>query len=352
MKVLSGGFQGISRCAAHLRAGGILAIPTETVYGLAAIATQPEAVSQVFAAKERPSFDPLIVHIPQGWGFLKKLDALELTQSEILSDRAKAQAEKLMKSFWPGPLTLVLPKGPRIPDLVTSGLTTVGIRMPRHALAQDLLRTLQEPLAAPSANRFGKISPTTSSAVIHELGDVVPYVLEGGPCEVGLESTIVHLSPDAKATLLRPGGTPREKIEAVLGDVLHQPEKKSRSTAELAPGMLASHYAPRKPLRLFTREQLPNPTLSGAGADAGFLWLTPPPPWHLFPQDRSIVLSPTGSLDEVARHLFSGLRALDDHPAIRSLWAEQPLSNEGMAPAIRDRLMRASAPQSVEPPEG
>jgi len=351
MKVLSGGFQGIGRCISHLRAGGILAIPTETVYGLAAIATLPEAVSKVFAAKERPSFDPLIVHIPQGWGFLKKLDSLGLTESEILSDRAKSQAEKLMKAFWPGPLTLVLPKGVCIPDLVTSGLTTVGIRMPRHALAQDLLRTLQEPLAAPSANRFGKISPTTSSAVIQELGDVVPYVLEGGPCEVGLESTIVHLSPDATATLLRPGGIPREKIEAILGDVLHPPQKKSRSTAELAPGMLASHYAPRKPLQLFTREQLP-PAATQNGAEAGFLWLSPPPASHVFLQDRSIVLSPTGSLDEAARHLFSGLRALDDHPTLQSLWAEKPLSGEGMAPAIRDRLMRASAPQGVEPPQG
>ena len=345
MKVLSGGFQGISRCIAHLRSGGILAIPTETVYGLAAIATQPEAVSKVFAAKERPSFDPLIVHIPQGWGFLKKLDDLGITDSSILGTEARTLAEKLMRRFWPGPLTLVLPRGPKIPDLVTSGLTTVGVRMPRHTLAQDLLKHLQEPLAAPSANRFGRISPTTSSAVIAELGDRVPLVLEGGPCEVGLESTIVHIAPDGSASLLRPGGLAREQIEAVLGAPLVAPLQKQASTAELAPGMLASHYAPRKRLVLFKREDLDASGL--AVATRGVMWLSPPPDVRM----PGTVLSATGSLEEMARVLFATLRRLDDDPAISEIWAETPSSDQGLAAAIHDRLKRASAPKTLEPGE-
>jgi L-threonylcarbamoyladenylate synthase len=347
MKVLSGGFQGISRCIAHLRSGGILAIPTETVYGLAAIATNPEAVSKVFAAKERPSFDPLIVHIPQGWGFLKKLDELGITDSSLLGPEAFGLAEKLMRRFWPGPLTLVLPRGAKIPDLVTSGLTTVGIRMPRHTLAQDLLKHLQEPLAAPSANRFGRISPTSSSAVMAELGERVPYVLEGGPCEVGLESTIVHLAPDGGATLLRPGGLSRERIEAELGKALLSPEPKAASTAELAPGMLASHYAPRKKLVLFFRGSIEAAELTPASAVAsrGVMWLSPPPDSRM----PGVVLSPSGSLEEMARLLFATLRSLDENPAYSEIWAEAPTSDQGLGAAIQDRLKRASAPKALEP---
>ncbi len=346
MKVLSGGFQGISRCMAHLRSGGILAIPTETVYGLAAIATQPEAVSKIFAAKERPSFDPLIVHIPQGWGFLKKLDELGITDSSVLGLEARTSAEKLMRRFWPGPLTLVLPRGAKIPDLVTSGLSTVGIRMPRHTLAQDLLKHLQEPLAAPSANRFGRISPTSSSAVIAELGDRVPIVLEGGPCEVGLESTIVHIAPDGSARLLRPGGLAREKIEAELGRALLAPEARQLSTAELAPGMLASHYAPRKRLVLFSRHTLDPSHL--AVASRGVMWLSPPPDSRM----PGVVLSESGSLEEMARVLFATLRKLDNEPAISEIWAEAPSSDQGLGAAIHDRLRRASAPKALEPSQG
>ncbi len=342
MRVLSGGFQGISRCAAQLRAGELVAIPTETVYGLAAVAFDSAAVAKVFAAKERPSFDPLIVHIPQGWGFLKKLDELKITDSSLLSEQARDSAEKLMKRFWPGPLTLVLPRGNKIPDLVTSGLTTVAVRMPRHTLAQDLLKALQLPLAAPSANRFGHISPTTSTAVMRELGDRVPYVLEGGPCEVGLESTIVHIAPDASATLLRPGGLPREEIESILGRALLLPQGGQKSTAELAPGMLASHYAPRKPLTLFDRSSLPE----FSGRD-GILWLTPPV--EVYPAPVQHMLSDSGDPREMARNLFSTLRLMDEDAGISRLYAERPSQTDGLWAAIADRLKRASAPKTLEP---
>lgn len=346
MKILSGGFQGISRCAAHLRQGGILAIPTETVYGLAGVATDPAAVSAIFAAKERPSFDPLIVHVPRGWGSLAKLDELGLTESRILSDQGRNVAEKLMRKFWPGPLTLVLPRGSAIPDLVTSGLGTVGIRMPRHALAQDLLQALQLPLAAPSANRFGSISPTTSEAVTRELNGRVPYVLEGGPCEVGLESTIVHVGPDAALTLLRPGGVPAEDIEAVTGSGLLPPPRGERPSGELAPGMLASHYAPRKKLTLFDRSSPPRPD-----EHSGNLWISPPPEGVGAGNlggapGMHRVLSASGDLQEAARGLFSALRSLDEDPNCTQLRAERPAQGGGLAAAILDRLTRAAAPRS------
>ncbi|MFN7683958.1 MAG: L-threonylcarbamoyladenylate synthase [Oligoflexia bacterium] len=362
VRVLSGGLQGISRCMAHLRAGKILAIPTETVYGLAAIATRADAVAQIFAAKQRPSFDPLIVHIPPGWGFLKKLDEKKITESSLLSPEARTIAETLMKRFWPGPLTLILPRGAAIPDLVTSGLSTVGIRMPRHTLAQDLLKHLQEPLAAPSANRFGSISPTSSQAVIRELEGRIEYVLEGGPCEVGLESTIVHIAPDATCRLLRPGGLPKETIESIirpLGRSLLPPDPSVRSSAEIAPGMLASHYAPRKKLTLFFRSELKLHETSSP--ETAILWLTPPPrefglqASSITKSPRDRVLSESGSEAETARNLFAMLRALDENPEFTQILAERPegpQSAQGLGAAILDRLLRASAPKSIEPVQG
>lgn len=337
MQVVSEGPVGIRLCADRLRAGELVAIPTETVYGLAAVAFDAVAVAKIFAAKERPSFDPLIVHIPQGWGSLAALDERGITESALLSTDGRRMAERLMQQFWPGPLTLVLPRSARIPDLVTSGLTTVGIRMPRHALAQELLQELQLPLAAPSANRFGHISPTTTAAVCRELGDRVGYVLEGGPCEVGVESTIVHIAPDASPTLLRPGGLPREDIEAVIGRPLLRPARDGRSTAELAPGMLASHYAPRKPLALFERAALPVIT-----SGDGILWLAAPPPGIESSAVRQ-VLSNTGDPREMARRLFSALRDLDEQSGVVRLYAERPARTDGLWAAIADRLQRAAA---------
>ncbi len=339
MRVITGGPEGIRQCAELLRGGEVVAIPTETVYGLAAVAFDAAAVAKIFAAKERPSFDPLIVHIPEGWGSLAALDEHGITASHLLSPAARDAAEQLMQRFWPGPLTLVLPRGAKIPDLVTSGLTTVGIRMPRHPLALELLRELQLPLAAPSANRFGHLSPTTSGAVERELGDRVGYVLEGGPCDVGLESTIVHIAPDASPTLLRPGGLPREDIESLLGRALLLPQSGVKSTAELAPGMLASHYAPRKALLLFDRTAPPQ-----FAASDGVLWLTPPP--EIVAAAVQEVLSEDGDPREMARRLFSSLRRMDEDTAVMRLYAERPVPRDGLWAAIGDRLQRAATPKT------
>jgi L-threonylcarbamoyladenylate synthase len=320
------------------------------------VAFDEGAVAKVFAAKERPSFDPLIVHIPSGWGFFDKLDALGMTQSSVLSAEARTIAEKLMRAFWPGPLTLVLPRGPKIPDLVTSGLSTVGVRMPRHALAQDLLRNLQLPLAAPSANRFGRISPTTSSAVIAELGDRVHYVLEGGPCTVGLESTIIHVAPDASLTLLRPGAISRQDVAALTGKDVLLPQKGApqKSTAELAPGMLASHYAPRKKLTLcswaeFQAQQAKTPE------GWGLLLFANPNPSELAAIQsggaKVELLSATNDWSESAQRLFAVLRQMDENPSVKRIFAENPLhtalpgKESGLALAILDRLTRAAAPR-------
>lgn len=366
MKVLSGGLKSIEKCAALLRSGQLLAIPTETVYGLAAVASDEQAIAKIFAAKNRPTFDPLIVHVPSGWASLRKLDECGITNSSLMNENARKAAESLMQAFWPGPLTLVLPRGVRIPDLVTSGLDTVGVRMPRHALAQDLLRALQLPLAAPSANQFGRISPTTSSAVSRELDGRVDYVLEGGPCEVGLESTIVHVAPDARLTLLRPGAVSRTEISEVTGlEVgLPDPTEKSRSSAEIAPGMLASHYAPRKPLFLGSLENLHEQLLTAKSekraGKMGVLLVDPAslaalaaefgPPSQDAPY-RTELLAADADWSEMARRLFAVLRELDESPEVDRLFAEDPASStltgkdQGIALAIRDRLVRASAPR-------
>ena len=187
-----------------LQRGEVVAIPTETVYGLAAVAWDSAAVTKIFAAKERPLFDPLIVHVPQTWRTIRELGSHRVVDESKVTAGMGRIAEALMEAFWPGPLTLILPRHESIPDLVTSGLDRVGVRMPAHPVAADLLTMLNAPLAAPSANRFGRISPTTSSHVMSELGDRIPYIVEGGACEVGVESTVA-LVEDQRIVLLRPG---------------------------------------------------------------------------------------------------------------------------------------------------
>jgi L-threonylcarbamoyladenylate synthase len=358
MNTLSGGFQSIQKCAALLRSGDVLGIPTETVYGLAANAFDEKAVAKIFAAKERPTFDPLIVHVPTGWGSLRKLDELGITESSLLSPEARTTAEKFMKAFWPGPFTMVLPRGARIPDLVTSGLSTVGVRMPRHTITQDLLKAVQLPLAAPSANRFGRISPTTSSAVVSELNGRVQYVLEGGPCEVGLESTIIHIAPDATLTLLRPGAISREELSQTSGREVRLPDRSTsgKSSAELAPGMLASHYAPGKSL-----------TLGSMGDFRALMEAHPTTRWGALVLDPASAaplaaskagsqlviekLSEDGDWAEAARALFGALRRLDEFATVDRIFAEDPRTTAlpersgGMAAAILDRLTRAAAPR-------
>jgi L-threonylcarbamoyladenylate synthase len=329
----------LDEAAALLEAGNLVAIPTETVYGLAARFDDDSALTKVFAAKQRPLFDPLIIHVAAG------ADIARLVAEGLVGElgaEARARAQKLMAAFWPGPLTLVLPRGPRVPDLATSGLPTVALRSPRHPLAQALLARVG-PLAAPSANRFGRISPTTAAHVRAELGDRV-MVLDGGPCEIGIESTIVAVEP---FVLLRPGGVPAAAIEACAGVAL-APRPAAGGIA--APGTFPAHYAPRKPLAI-----LPAPVAELAAPPAGEL----PPRLGLLAfaegagerfaalTGRAVETRVLGlDLDAAARRLFAALRELDASPAER-LFAEPCPSDEGLGHAIADRLMRAAAGAAI-----
>jgi L-threonylcarbamoyladenylate synthase len=318
----------LTHAAQLLRKGHIVAIPTETVYGLAANAFDEAAVLQVFAAKQRPSFDPLIVHIGH------RADIQRIVKE------LPPGAEALMDAFWPGPLTLVLPKQSAVPDLVTSGLDTVAVRMPAHPLTLELLRQLDFPLAAPSANPFGYVSPTTAQHVADQLGDKVPYILDGGPCSVGVESTILGwdvgaddrppaTTPTGRWHLYRPGGIPLEAIEQVIGRV----EPAVKQVLPVAPGMLESHYAPRKPVHVGDVSAL---LRRFAGERIGIISFRTEYPAH-----RCEVLSEHGDLAEAARHLFAVLRELDSTDCNVILAEEFP--DEGLGRAINDRLRRASA---------
>lgn len=301
---------GVAGAAHLLRAGGIVALPTETVYGLAADATNGEAVARIYDAKGRPSFNPLIVHVPG------------LAQADALAEfdmRALALAE----SFWPGPLTLVLPRrgDAGIAGLVTAGLPTIAIRVPAHPVTQAVLAATGLPLAAPSANRSGGISPTRAEHVVASLDARVPLVLDGGPTAVGLESTIVSLLPGAPPRLLRPGAITAEALEEALGEPLA-----AAGAGINAPGQLASHYAPAKPLRLHATVRRDGEWLLGFGAVAG-----------------NASLSPSGNLREAAALLFDMLHQADRAPAAGV--AVAPIPNEGLGVAINDRLARAAAPR-------
>lgn len=302
---------------AFLEAGEVVGIPTETVYGLAGNALNPDAVLRIFDVKNRPSFDPLIIHTDS----LAKLD-------QFVSEIPQA-ARQLAETFWPGPLTLLLPKHNRIPDLVTAGLPTVAVRIPAHPLTLDLLRSLAFPLAAPSANPFGYISPTTAQHVADQLGDQVPYILDGGPAGVGIESTIIGFE-DNTPTVFRLGGMALDQIEAVIGPV----SVRTHSTSNpKAPGMLSSHYAPRKPFRLLSPGESPPP-----GERAGALAFREP--FGGITSENQRILSPTGDLAEAAKNLFAYLRELDNL-AVDVIYAE-PLPNQGLGWAMNDRLRRAS----------
>ena len=308
----------LARAARLLREGGVVAVPTETVYGLAANAFDAEAALQVFVIKERPSFDPLIVHVGE--------------RSEVarVARDLPPGAEALMDAFWPGPLTLVLPRSAEVPDVVTSGLDTVGVRMPAHPLLRELLGQLDFPLAAPSANPFGYVSPTTAQHVADQLGDRVPYILDGGPCVVGVESTILgHES--GRWRLYRPGGIGMEDVTRVLGK---EPEVQAQSPLQLpAPGMLASHYAPRKPVVLGDLDELHAAHAGERTATIAFQRERSPGPCR--------VLSPSGDLAEAARNLFAALRELDASDVAVIL--AEPVPEEGLGRAINDRLRRAAA---------
>lgn len=323
----------LDRLAAVLRRGGIVGVPSETVYGLAADALDAEACSGIFRAKGRPTTDPLIVHLA---------DARQLDQVAMVNDAARG----LAAAHWPGPLTLVLPKLARVPDAVTAGKATVAVRVPAHPLFRKLIRLAGRPLAAPSANPFGYISPTTAAHVRDGLaGTALRHVLDGGECPVGVESTIVDLSEPARPRLLRPGGLSAEAVEKTLGRPLLRPAGGAAlvraGVAASAPGMLAQHYSPRTPLTLHSR--LDTAALETLPANEAALLLRRPPASLPGPLARRVRwLSEDGSLEEIARRLFALMHELDD-AGWRRIHAECPAGAEGLAPAIRDRLTRAAA---------
>ncbi|NHN83569.1 threonylcarbamoyl-AMP synthase [Acetobacter musti] len=312
---------GLSRAAEILRSGGLVAFGTETVYGLGGDATDPLAVARIFAAKNRPRFNPLISHFA---------DADSAFEHVVADDRARALAAR----FWPGPLTLVLPRRAdgRICDLAAAGLTTAAVRVPAQEAALALLRATGRPVAAPSANRSGAVSPSDADHVLDGLDGRIAAVLDTGPCRIGVESTVLDLSgPDA--VLLRPGGVTTEEIAAVIGSVVRH-SAEGEPDAPAGPGMLTSHYAPGLPVRLDATTVAADEALLAFGPalpGAGLVWN----------------LSESGRTDEAAARLFAGLRVLDREGTALGLRgiAVQPVPDGGLGTAIRDRLSRAAAPR-------
>lgn len=302
----------IARAAEILRRGGLVAFPTETVYGLGGDATDDRAVAAIFEAKGRPRFNPLIVHVPD--------DAAAFAMGV-----ATGLARKLAAALWPGPLTLVMQRAPgcRVSLLASAGLDSLAVRVPRHPIAQALLRAAGRPLAAPSANQSGKVSPTTAQHVAESLGNRVELILDGGACPVGIESTVVDVSGPAPV-LLRHGGVTQEDIEAVIGKLAPA----APSATPRSPGQLESHYAPSLPLRLDIGDVKPDEALLAFGPE--------------FPRGAGTTanLSPSGNLVEAAANLFAMLRRLDES-GCRAI-AVTPIPDSGLGRAINDRLRRAA----------
>ncbi len=352
----------VALAARLLRDGRLVAFATETVYGLGADAFNPAAVAQVFHVKRRPQFDPIIVHVPH-------VDWLPRVVS-----RVPALAHRLASTFWPGPLTIVLPKSDAVPDLVTAGLPFVGVRIPAHPMARELIERAGTPIAAPSANPFGQVSPTTAAHVVEQLGDQIDYVLDGGPCAVGVESTVLSLAGidvGEPPTLLRPGGVPLEELEAVAGRAGIAIRPAIDDAAAPAPGMMSRHYAPRTHLRIVAEPALtaflqasphedePEGAAGGSAAACRDVASCPPrvglltftPPRDARPFAAVEILSREGSLPEAASHFFAALRRLD---ALRlDLILATPFPEDGLGRALNDRLRRAAtAPRVADRPDG
>lgn len=326
-RVIKADSEAVGAAARCLAAGGLVAFPTETVYGLGADAQDGIAVARLDDAKGRPAFNPLIAHVP------------DLAAARRLA-KFDAIAERLALALWPGPLTLVLPKAPgcAVADLATAGLDSIAVRVPDHPVARDILVALGRPVVAPSANRSGHVSPTTAQHVLADLRGRIDLIVDGGATAVGVESTIIACL--GEPMLLRPGGVPRATIERVLGATLAEApalggidEGEAPLDAPLAPGQLASHYAPRSRLRLDATGVSPGEALLAFGAQM---------PAGAEPV-RTLNLSPRGDLIEAAANLFSHLRALDAAGA--AAIAVMPVPHDGLGEAINDRLMRAAAPR-------
>jgi len=340
MKILSNSETDLKLAAAALSDGKLVAFPTETVYGLGANAYDPIALARVFEAKRRPAFDPLIVHIAH----LETLD--RIVDLNSLSPKAKEKTQLIASALWPGPLTLILPKREIVPDLATSGLPTVAVRIPAHPIALRIIELSTGAIAGPSANPFGYLSPTLASHVAAQLGDRVDFIVDGGPCSVGVESTVLDMTTDIPR-ILRPGGTDRARIESVIGPV----EAFDRTVATpTSPGQLPSHYAPRIPLSLYPHGGLldlePNMAeaalfFDASSRDAALLGAGPDrasPSGHRWGAVR--VLSESSNAVEAAANLFACLHELDTLGLAR-IRAERA-SDAGLGAAINDRLFKAS----------
>ncbi len=307
----------LAKAKEYLQAGQLVAIPTETVYGLAANAFDSAAALRIFEAKKRPSFDPLIVH------------SSSLEKARSFLKEVPAEAQRLANAFWPGPLTLLLPKNEKIPDVVTSGLPHVAVRIPRHPLSLQLLQELDFPLAAPSANPFGYVSPTTAAHVQEQLGDRIPYILDGGPCEVGVESTIIGFQENT-VVVYRLGGMSIEELEPLCPDIKLMPHSSSNPQA---PGQLKSHYAPRIPVISGNLRDLLTRYNKEEVAVLSFR--------DFYPGIQQFTLSPSGNLKEAAQNLFKALRELEKLD-VKYILTEQ-VPDYGLGRAINDRLARAAA---------
>lgn len=315
MIVLKDTHENIIKGAEIIRKGGLVAFPTETVYGLGADALNPAAVAGIFEAKQRPFFDPLIIHIA---------DCADIDKITTGMDK---KTYRLVERFWPGPLTVILPKSSSVPDIVTSGLESVAVRMPRHETALTLIKEAGTPIAAPSANRFSCLSPTTSRHVMEQLGNAVDMILDGGPCTVGIESTIIKITASG-IHLLRPGGIATEGIEDCIGEKIIVD---AAGVKPEAPGQLDYHYSPAKPVVI--TDKIPLDDIKG-----GFLFFRKPE--SDYPPERTFILSEKGDLREAAANLFSHLHSLDSLDICR-IYA-QPVPEEGLGLGIMDRLKKAS----------
>lgn len=324
-RIYRGTPRNLAALASRLRAGELVAVPTETVYGLAADALDARACRKIFVAKGRPASDPLIVHLHSAG----ELDRVAITN---------AAAMRLAREFWPGPLTLVLPKKSVVPTIVSSGLPSVAVRVPRHPLFRRLLKLAATPLAAPSANPFGYISPTTADHVRHGLGHKIRHILDGGPAHIGIESTIIDLRDPDRPRLLRPGAVTLAQLERALGRKVAGPQRtpalQKSTSAQLAPGLLARHYSPRTPLELHAEFPLHR---SFSATEA---WVSLAKPAGK-PAKNRFWFDTDGDLRGIARRLFATLRRLDDGRFARI--HVELAHGDGLADAINDRLRRAAA---------
>ncbi|MDR1215149.1 MAG: threonylcarbamoyl-AMP synthase [Treponema sp.] len=334
MKKLSANETDLHIAGEAIKDGQLVAFPTETVYGLGGDGFNRSALARIFAAKKRPRFDPLIIHIAE-------MDALDRVGDRgVLPFSLREKAAVLSRTLWPGPLTLVLPKQPEVPDLATSGLNTVAIRFPSHPVARKLIAYSTGAVAAPSANPFGYLSPTRAKHVEELLGDAVDFIIDAGPADIGVESTVLDLTQEP-VRLLRPGGTPRERIEELIGRIENVEKTGSAPAGVLSPGMLKSHYAPKTPLILLTRDEILRQIASHKPADGAVYLFFDEETREASGAADGFVLSKKGDCAEAAASLFDVLHQIDKLSAGYIYAQEAP--ERGLGTAINDRLARAGA---------